>query len=303
MSTRDYQIESVLGSGGFGTVYRVRDRDGRDKVLKVVRDNTFFLNEGRALAALSNESRFRKNTDYPLGCHPNIVCLTDVYSDSTTNNIVMESLDNNVALNRVMHSGLASILDTHPDGSEYHPANGFEFCKLLLEIGRALVYMHDKGYAHLDIKPENILYHINEYQDPVFKLGDLGLTCNDVCYVGGTADYAAPEILALKRSKLNMMSINEALPADVWSYGATMLELLYGTNPVVAGRVVDFSDTDGMHYEKLFPKEFEYPSELGESISRILYRCLEVDPTQRPTMNQIYSELRAVIKPRYPSLA
>ena len=44
---------------------------------------------------------------------------------------------------------------------------------VLAQIGSALLWMHNRGYAHMDVKPENIIYESNDAHAPM-KLTDFG---------------------------------------------------------------------------------------------------------------------------------
>ena len=129
-----YRVESQIGIGGMGIVYRAQDtRLGRDVALKVIAPHLVqdqeardrFLREAQALAGLS---------------HPNIVTVYDLLEDPDTNDvfIVMELLNGAPLRKRITDPTRPSF----PDMS--------------IQLCRALECAHASGILHRDIKPENV---------------------------------------------------------------------------------------------------------------------------------------------------
>ncbi|KAK4889762.1 hypothetical protein LTR27_011474 [Elasticomyces elasticus] len=87
----------------------------------------------------------------------------------------------------------------------------------------ALESLHAKGFAHTDIKPDNILLNFDANGTRVVeaKLAD----CGDVCNVGfdthviGAAIFRSPEAL---------LGLKWSTPTDIWSFGATLISLFWG---------------------------------------------------------------------------
>ncbi|ONI34915.1 hypothetical protein PRUPE_1G505700 [Prunus persica] len=87
------------------------------------------------------------------------------------------------------------------------------------QILQGLKYLHDRRVIHRDIKCANILVHANGS----VKLADFGLAktiqMNDIISCQGTAYWMAPEVVNRKHQ-------GYGLPADIWSLGCTVLEML-----------------------------------------------------------------------------
>jgi serine/threonine protein kinase/WD40 repeat protein len=130
-----YEIQSMLGAGGMGEVYRARDtRLGRDVAIKVLPDDLActpdrkarFEREARAISALS---------------HPHICHLYDIGSQDGTEYLVMELLEGET-LSRRLEKGPLPLAQALQCG---------------IEIADALEKAHKHGIVHRDLKPGNIM--------------------------------------------------------------------------------------------------------------------------------------------------
>src|SRR6266567_3295317 len=113
-----YEIQSPLGAGGMGEVYRARDSDDPERLRR-------FEQEARATATLN---------------HPNILAVFDVGRQEESPYIVSELLDGE-SLRARLHAGLLPV------------RKAIEYA---LQIIRGLAAAHDRGIFHRDLKPENI---------------------------------------------------------------------------------------------------------------------------------------------------
>jgi TolB-like protein/predicted Ser/Thr protein kinase len=187
-----YTIESLIGSGGMGEVYKAHDeRLNRTIAIKrlIADDAGRFQSEARAIAAIS---------------HPHICQIYDVGPDY----LVLE------------------YLQGEPLGG---PVTRDEAVRLATQIADALHAAHERGILHRDLKPANVMV-IRQGGSPHAKLLDFGiaqLTGSDpgatrtvTGEVIGTPAYMSPEQAAAK--PLDARS-------DVFSFGAVLYELLAGT--------------------------------------------------------------------------
>lgn len=133
-----YRVEKVLGQGGFGITYLVKDKQGNPFVIKTLnsylqRQYNFakleqdFLNEALRLA------KFR---------HPHIVQVEEVIQEGDRWCMVMEYIDGEDLAHRVWHQGIL------PES---------EALRYIQQIGEALKLIHNNGLLHRDIKPLNIM--------------------------------------------------------------------------------------------------------------------------------------------------
>lgn len=187
-----YKIESEIGKGGMGTVFRAVDtRLGRPVAVKVSgeRYTERFEREAQAISALN---------------HPNVCTLYDVGPDY----LVMELLEG---------STLADRIGKEPMAPE-------EVARYGAQIASALAEAHAHGIVHRDLKPGNVM--ITRHGVKVLDFGlarvleETGLTATN--FVIGTPGYMAPEQLQGK----------ESTPAtDLFALGLVLYEMATGRLP------------------------------------------------------------------------
>ena len=264
-----YEIQSPLGAGGMGEVYRARDtRLDRTVAIKVLApdlaaDPQFrerFDREGRAISALD---------------HPNICALYDVGEHDGTAFLVMQYLEGETLADRVRRGPL--------------PVS--EAISLARQMADALDAAHEKGIVHRDLKPANVRIT----PDGVLKVLDFGLAklldpVGHESGPGGSVDASSSPTFAAGSTRLGLilgtaayMSPEQARGlhvdrrADIWAFGCVLFEMLTGRQ-VFAGPTV----TDVL--ASVLRKEPEWsllPADLPRGVLKTLTRCLEKDPKRR----------------------
>nr|KAF6374299.1 hypothetical protein mPipKuh1_009522 [Pipistrellus kuhlii] len=134
----------------------------------------------------------------------------------------------------------------------------------------ALHLCHRRGFAHLDIKPDNILLE----EDLTAKLADFGLSHEATelltsCW--GTLYYMAPEVLRGRPY--------DGRKADVWGLGASLYK-------AVTGRVPFPGNSDEKITQRILDGHYKPPYYMSEAGRSFLQRLLTVDPDQRPTLEE-----------------
>nr|XP_011461848.1 PREDICTED: mitogen-activated protein kinase kinase kinase 1-like [Fragaria vesca subsp. vesca]XP_011461849.1 PREDICTED: mitogen-activated protein kinase kinase kinase 1-like [Fragaria vesca subsp. vesca]XP_011461850.1 PREDICTED: mitogen-activated protein kinase kinase kinase 1-like [Fragaria vesca subsp. vesca] len=142
------------------------------------------------------------------------------------------------------------------------------------QILQGLKYLHDRKVIHRDIKCSNILVHANGS----VKLADFGLaksiSLNDIKSCKGAAYWMAPEVV-------NRRSKGYGLPADIWSLGCTVLEMLTGKVP--------YHNLEWMQALWKISKGTPplVPDYLSSEAQHFIHLCLKVKPDDRPTAAQL----------------
>jgi hypothetical protein len=253
-----YEILGAIGAGGMGEVYRAHDtrlsRDVAIKVLPAAAGNSDalarFEREARAIAALS---------------HPNILAIHDVGADGRLHFVVTELLDGQTLREKLAARGSLA------------PAEAVGYG---IQLARGLAAAHDRGIVHRDLKPDNIFVT----SDGRVKILDFGIALFDHVSAD-TAAHAPITRTGLVLGTVGYMSPEQlfgrpATPrSDLFAFGVVMHELIAGVHPFRRATVPEMQTAILR----------EDPSSLAgtapgvpPSIVRVIERCLEKEPAQRP---------------------
>ncbi|KAJ9575834.1 hypothetical protein L9F63_007292 [Diploptera punctata] len=258
----DYEAINIIGTGSFGTCYKVRKKsNGYVYVWKAVGYGGMSEEKKQLLVSEVNLlSELR---------HPNIVQYYDhiIHKETATLYIVMEWCqggDLSSLINKCKKSG--SYLD-----------EGFVW-KVLYQMCRALQACHwqlsKTTVLHRDIKPANVF--LDEAGN--VKLGDFGLARTlheDASYaqtIVGTPYYMSPEVI--KGGKYNKKS-------DIWSLGCLIYELCSLVPPFAGTNIKQLA---------MKIKEGKYPripAHYSDDLQKIISLLLIVDHNLRPTIEVI----------------
>ncbi|KAI6681572.1 hypothetical protein NL676_035453 [Syzygium grande] len=142
------------------------------------------------------------------------------------------------------------------------------------QILNGLEYLHDQNVVHRDIKCANVLVDASGS----VKLADFGLAkaikLNDAKSCKGSAFWMAPEVVNLKDT-------GYGLAADIWSLGCTVLEMLTRQHPYPHFEGVQAAYRIGKG--ELPP----VPDSLSGDARDFIFRCLQVNPNDRPSAAQL----------------
>lgn len=208
-----YQIESTLGSGAVGTVYRALEVDlNRPVAIKVLHIWNGSLDQEESIRRFKREAKVLCQL-----LHPNIL---RVYrfgmNESSLPFLVMEYVQGESLKDLIVRTGALSYQVT---------------LKIAIKLAEALLYAHENGIIHRDLKPENILVNMDQ-AEPVVKLIDFGLckpderisntqqrTLTGTGNLIGTALYMAPE-------QVMGQQVDER--SDIFSFACVLFEMLTG---------------------------------------------------------------------------
>ncbi len=152
-------------------------------------------------------------------------------------------------------------------------------------VASGLHAMHQHGYVHCDMKPNNIMLN----KDGIIKIIDLGQSCKigtTKTRIQGTPDYIAPE--QVQRKPLGPKT-------DIFNLGATMYWALTGKNvPTLIPKQNSLGMTDT---PKECPPPNKIKSQIPQKVSDLVMRCVNNDPAERPAnMMEVVSTLDTIIQ-------
>jgi dipeptidyl aminopeptidase/acylaminoacyl peptidase len=256
-----YDIQSLLGSGGMGEVYRARDsRLDRVVAIKVLPTSYSadterlqrFVQEARSAAALN---------------HPNILSIFDIGEERGAPYIVSELLEGQTLRERIRSGPLTS-------------RKAIDYA---LQVARGLAAAHEKGIVHRDLKPEN-LFLTNDDRVKILDFGLAKLTRPETNAGGeeptlqvntepgqvmGTVGYMSPEQVRGKAADHR---------SDIFAFGAILYEMLSGQRAFQGETAADTMSA-------ILKEE---PADLSETarnvppaLERMVRHCLEKNPAQR----------------------
>ncbi|XP_019418128.1 PREDICTED: wee1-like protein kinase isoform X2 [Lupinus angustifolius] len=241
--TEFHEIEQI-GRGNFSSVFKVLKRiDGclyavkhSSRQLRLETERKKALMEVQSLAAL--------------GSNENIVGYYSSWFENEQLYIQMELCDHSLSIEK------CSALFTEGQALE-----------ALYQVANALRFIHEKGIAHLDVKPDNIYV-----KNGVYKLGDFGcatLLDNSLPIEEGDARYMPQEILNENYDHLDKV--------DIFSLGASIYELI---------RRLPLPDS-GCHFLNL--KEGKLRLLPGHSLQfqNLLKVMMDPDPVKRPSAREL----------------
>jgi serine/threonine protein kinase len=194
-------LDSVLGSGCFGTVHK-----GHDSVFPALAIKVIEKQSGESQAdwiarrddLLQEAHRLRDAT------HQNVVAVKYMVV-APTDDAIWLAMD---------YCAGGSLLSDYEGG----PMKLSRVRRIINDVCNGLHVVHGRGMLHRDIKPGNILIDSHRY-----KIGDFGLVTNNLLYGyasgAGYITHLAPEVFAN-----NLTSV----ATDIWALGMTVYRLLHG---------------------------------------------------------------------------
>lgn len=261
-----YKIVKLLGVGGMAVVYKAHDLiSDRDVAVKMMKSD--MVNNKTNLARFERETRAAASLN-----HPNIVKVVNVGTYKGMPYMVNELINGKT---------LKEVLDVRGKFSF------LEASDLMHQLCSAVLYAHQHGVIHRDIKPQNIFVT----NDGTLKLGDFGIaTFQNATHVTGSdkvmgsVHYMAPEVsrggLATERS-------------DIYSMGITFFELVTGKVPYDGENPLRIAL---MHSQLKFPNIRKFNPHTPVCIEQIIYKAVKKDPSDRyPNVEYMKKDIEKIL--------
>jgi serine/threonine protein kinase/Tol biopolymer transport system component len=256
-----YEIQSPLGAGGMGEVYRARDsRLNRVVAIKVL--PATFSSDSDRLSRFQQEAHVLSALN-----HPSLLAIFDVGSQDGIHFLVSEYLEGQTLRDLMNQGGLP-------------PRKVTEYS---LQLANGLSAAHEKGIIHRDLKPENIFVT----RDERVKILDFGLAKQAQADKGaesatmsspnptaqgmvlGTVGYMSPEQVR------GQLADNRS---DIFSFGVILYEMISGKRAFKGDSSVE---TMNAILKEDPPDLPEDEARTAPGLQRIMRRCLEKAPERR----------------------
>ena len=258
LNSGKYIVEQLLGGGGYGVTYKIKNTSNNQiyalKTLNPKRQQQEncqqlqhqFINEIIALANCR---------------HPNIV---KVYSQAFSENkflcMVMDYIEG---------SDLAQWLDT--TGKFAEP----DAIEIIIQVGKALSYVHSRGFLHRDIKPANILLRAANLS-PI--LIDFGLAREYTTDFRSMTNAKTECFAPIEQYDRNG---NFGTWTDVYALAATLYVLVTGELPIPATY---------RQYAPLVPPK-QHNANISDRVNKAILQGMELEPENRPQSVEQWLEL------------
>jgi serine/threonine-protein kinase len=173
--------------------------------------------------------------------------------------------------------------------------------EIAYQVTQALDYMHAKGYAHLDVKPDNILLRRQTGPDsgagPQAVLTDFGIAQRhqQAAPEAGSLPYTAPELVAVMTGAVAPELIVDGPPVDIYGIGVLLYQMLTGHLPF--GAQDDMGVTTAILKGEP-TKPSVYVPELAGPIEDLILKTLRREPAARPKADELVRLLDSALSPR-----
>ncbi|KAL8120420.1 MAP3K epsilon protein kinase 1-like isoform X2 [Apium graveolens] len=251
-----YMLGDEIGKGAYGRVYKGLDLENGDFVaIKQVSLENIAQED---LNIIMQEIDLLKNLR-----HKNIVKYLGSSKTKSHLHIILEYVEN---------GSLANIIKP----TKFGPFPESLVAVYIVQVLEGLVYLHEQGVIHRDIKGANILLT----KEGLVKLADFGvatkLTEADVNThsVVGTPYWMAPEVIEMS---------GVCAESDIWSVGCTVIELLTCVPPYY-----DLQPMPAL-FRIVQDERPPIPDSLSPAMTDFLFQCFKKDARQRPDAKTLLS--------------
>ena len=166
---KKYEIRNQIGKGSFATVHKAIDRKtGKWRAIKII-NKARFANNAQTSMTLQREITIMKDLK-----HPNIVQYVDGCEDQDRLWVVMELVTGGDLLDFVTNKGgLSKLWNFHAENIRVITdlkTDEDEASEIAIMVCEAIAYLHQKGIAHRDLKPEVFACVSHRNKDLIYEL-------------------------------------------------------------------------------------------------------------------------------------
>ncbi|XP_054155458.1 serine/threonine-protein kinase STK11-like [Oppia nitens] len=286
------QVQRKIMGGSFGEVWRVRMGPGNNYMaMKILQIKQFIGKYGSLTEAMRMMLR---DVESVRGLrHPNMVSVENVLhvrDDRTGFRAVYSFI-----FMELCDGDMLDEMDKLP-GDVYDEVGAHRWFKQIIE---GLDYLHQNRVAHLDIKPDNILFKLQPRRAPnVYKLADFGLA--EVFHADepsmersikkGTPRYLPPEVFVYKLLPPNSpVQVFDMEKCDIYSLGMTLALSLIGFNGIDQYCIPTTGWVQGLDPNSFIDDFLVFTNKYlrNHPMIDLLMSMTNTVPGQRPTIQQL----------------
>ena len=245
-----YDLEGVLGEGGFAWVFRGRELDGSPVAVKVLKP--------RYAGDPQFERRFRNEAEMAAQLqHPNVIRIRFVARSGGYVYFGMDLCADSLAA-RLRREG---------------PLPELDIVQITEDVAQGLGFAHGRGVIHRDLKPDNILLR----SDGSAVISDFGIARALSGYVASTGvnmTIGTPQYLSPEQAQGRPLDAR----VDLYALGVTLFKAATGEVPFTSS---DWFELARMHVEDTPPSLRKKRPELSKRFERVVMKCLAKHPDDR----------------------
>ncbi len=270
-STLDgFELLNCIATGNVSQVWEVKEiSSGQSYAMKLLLEEA--LADPDWKAQLKHEANVGRSVE-----HPNVITVYDTKISKKAAYFTMELFRG---------ANLKSMIRGELGGAQVRAQ------KIIECVAQGLAALHEKGWVHKDIKPDNILVT----RGSEVRVIDFSLSCRaegglakvlgskKKRVIQGTRSYIAPELIRKEPTTKS---------ADMYSLGITLYEILVGRPPFVIGNPNELLMA---HIQERPEPPSTYNSNVTPELESLVLRMLAKKPEDRPaSMQELCAEVRSI---------
>jgi serine/threonine protein kinase len=253
-----YIITDIIGHGGYSVVYKgVHSGLNMPVAIKMMRHNLAM--DAEFLSTFRKEAKIIANLN-----HENIIKVYDIEELFRTVFIIMELVEGETIKELI-----------HREQKIPYP----QIVHILIQICQALIYAHQQGIIHRDVKPANMFIKDGDR----VKLLDFGLSCTSGSEnhdFTGTVAFMSPE-------EIEGQSVDQR--SDIYALGITTYEMLTGKRPFPEDDLLALLN---MHLDQDIPDPAEIRPGIPKKLRQLVLKACALKPDQRyQNVQQVLGDL------------
>ena len=285
-------VDQEIGSGAFGSVSKgilhIRGNQRVTVAVKQGRDDSSLAEEVMLMSRLDPHPNIVNLIGAVL--HPNLMIVVEFCPLGNLKNFLMNNRNN---FGKPASMGFESKLTANgicEENPHYESTDGYQCLQIgdltqyAIQVANGMRFLASKKIIHRDLAARNVLLENRN----LAKICDFGLSKN--CYNYGEAIYLKKINSPLPIKWMAIESILDKIftpKSDVWSYGIFLWELFTLGNDPYPGHEIDKVFLQNL----LNGYRLDVPTSTPQLIARIMTKCWEQLPDERPDFDQIHSML------------